>query len=571
MAVGAISLFTLGILTKPAYTYLVGRLKDKSETFLTHQLAVADKINRKFLNPKPENNNAITITDADYTDDDLKFFLNDNPNITSLTLLGCTNITDEALKNLPENLTSLSLIGCDRITDKGIHHLEKLTKLETLELAGCNSITDQSLETIGKLPALKHLDLGGCFNLTNEGMEKLTNVKLESLDISDCKKIDQDGIKYLERKALKTLDLKRTAVSNTDCLGPCNNRENLSLEGSFKSINLFYAPKLTNLEISNASKIKSEGFLDPKLKVWLPKSMQELKIINSQEIVEAIQNNVLSNIKVLDLSNNEEISAIFPEKIHKENLEKLDLSGVKMQKLDLSSFPNLKEVDLRDTDLTEDNVTLNEQSPPKAIFGTKEPPPPQPLPPPDIKKEEPKKEEPKKEVIEEKKIEPKKTVKPEIFENIDINATTIKLPKKVTNGDLEYLQYFPNLENLDPSGCKNITDIGLDHLAKIKTLRSLNLTSLQLNDSGWQSVGGLKQLTSLNLTKSNISKQNIFYLSLLENLTHDLPKFEEIHKPEIVSEKKEGILDPNKYMLDTNTGTLTLSNVTDEDLKLLKA
>lgn len=78
-------------------------------------------------------------------------------------------------------------------------------------------------------------------------------------------------------------------------------------------------------------------------------------------------------------------------------------------------------------------------------------------------------------------------------------ATTIK------GEDLAHLQDLPNLIELSLAGSHNVDDAGMKYLAKIKTLRKLELNSTQLSDKGLRELEVLKNLIQLRVANTNVT------------------------------------------------------------------
>ena len=60
-------------------------------------------------------------------------------------------------------------------------------------------------------------------------------------------------------------------------------------------------------------------------------------------------------------------------------------------------------------------------------------------------------------------------------------------PDATTDGDLARLRSLsglPGLEAIDLSGCRNVTDAGLMHLAQLRGLKAVSLADTQVSDSG---------------------------------------------------------------------------------------
>ena len=72
--------------------------------------------------------------------------------------------------------------------------------------------------------------------------------------------------------------------------------------------------------------------------------------------------------------------------------------------------------------------------------------------------------------------------------------------KKITDIGLEYLTDIKQLESLDLGGCIEITDMGLKQLNNLTQLRSLNLGNcIEITDTGLEDVGKLTRLHTLDL------------------------------------------------------------------------
>jgi len=76
------------------------------------------------------------------------------PQLASLNLLSCGNITDAAMEAVATGcpkLTFLNLAGCDKITDAAVLALASGCKqLTSLGLYGCDNVTDAAMVAVGK-------------------------------------------------------------------------------------------------------------------------------------------------------------------------------------------------------------------------------------------------------------------------------------------------------------------------------------------------------------------------------------------------------------------------------------
>lgn len=134
------------------------------------------------------------------------------PQIESLNLSGCYNVTDIALghafvQDLP-TLTVLNLSLCKQITDSSLGRLaQHLKNLETLELGGCCNITSTGLLLIAwGLRKLKKINLRSCRHVSDQGIGHLAgltpntaygNLELEHVILQDCQKLTDQALKHI--------------------------------------------------------------------------------------------------------------------------------------------------------------------------------------------------------------------------------------------------------------------------------------------------------------------------------------------------------------------------------------
>lgn len=104
--------------------------------------------------------------------------------------------------------------------------------------------------------------------------------------------------------------------------------------------------------------------------------------------------------------------------------------------------------------------------------------------------------------------------------------------KNVTDEDLKYIMFFPELEALHLSGARitdgslkyfynfqklkilniddtNITDAGLKHLKDLKSLKELDLFNTKVTDKGIQELASVKSLTLLMLHGTKVTQKGI--------------------------------------------------------------
>ena len=132
------------------------------------------------------------------------------PNLESLNMSGCYNVTDNCLAHafiveLP-NLVILNLSLCKLVTDISLGRIaQNLKNLETLELGGCCKITSHGLVCIALgLKNLKTLNLRSCRHVSDQGIGQLAGstsghgtLGLRTLILQDCQKLTDTSLKYI--------------------------------------------------------------------------------------------------------------------------------------------------------------------------------------------------------------------------------------------------------------------------------------------------------------------------------------------------------------------------------------
>ena len=114
--------------------------------------------------------------DLGVDDAQLVSIANGLPQLQSLDISDCGNITDAgitALANGLPQLQSLNIYGCNKITGAGITALANgCPQLQSLNISGCGNITNEGIRALASgLPQLQSLNIGGCDNVTDEGRE----------------------------------------------------------------------------------------------------------------------------------------------------------------------------------------------------------------------------------------------------------------------------------------------------------------------------------------------------------------------------------------------------------------
>lgn len=89
---------------------------------------------------------------------------------------------------------------------------------------------------------------------------------------------------------------------------------------------------------------------------------------------------------------------------------------------------------------------------------------------------------------------------------------------QVSDVGLESLSVIKTLEDLDLSEISVITNAGMDHLAKLTSLKKLNLWRVQVSDEGILKLATLTRLESLNLDNSPMSNGGLPVLKNMNSL-----------------------------------------------------
>lgn len=171
------------------------------------------------------------------------------PNIESLNLSGCYNVTDIGLSHgfVSEvgSLTQLNLSLCKQVTDTSLGRIAQYLKnLEVLELGGCCNVTNTGLLLIAwGLKGLKRLNLRSCWHISDQGISHLAglnqetaggNLSLEYLGLQDCQRLSDEALKHVSTglSTLKSINLS-FCVSITD-----SGLKYLAKMGSLRDLNL---------------------------------------------------------------------------------------------------------------------------------------------------------------------------------------------------------------------------------------------------------------------------------------------------------------------------------------------
>jgi len=198
-------------------------------------------------------------------------FENKFPNLLSLTLTDCSNITDLSVSEVARRcskLHTLTLTGCGNITDLSVSEVaRRCSKLHTLDLQGCWKISDLSVSKVARRCSKLHtLNLQGCWKITDLSVSEVARrcsklhtlnlssygsyvtdlsvsevarrcSKLHTLDLEGCWKITDASVSEVARRCSKlhTLNLRWcesiTDASVSEVARQCSNLHTLILTG----------------------------------------------------------------------------------------------------------------------------------------------------------------------------------------------------------------------------------------------------------------------------------------------------------------------------------------------------
>jgi hypothetical protein len=140
-------------------------------------------------------------------------------NLHSLSLFSLA-ITDMSVQNVAENcpgLISLSISGCTQVTDTGARTISRLRKLQSLYLNGAN-ISDVAIVDIAQnCPLIRALSLNDCRKMTDRSAValSLSCPGLQSLSMNACN-VTAVGVKSL---ADRCADLRELSIKDcTNCV-----------------------------------------------------------------------------------------------------------------------------------------------------------------------------------------------------------------------------------------------------------------------------------------------------------------------------------------------------------------
>ena len=146
----------------------------------------------------------------------LRELVNGIPNLESLNLSGCYNLTDSALDSAfnrdQPSLLVLNLSLCKDVSDSSLGRISTHCKnLKSLDLGGCAKVTNAGLMFVSwGLKQLEHLNLRSCRQISDHGIGQLAGIEdtkatmpttaapssIRDLGLQDCQKLTDDALKF---------------------------------------------------------------------------------------------------------------------------------------------------------------------------------------------------------------------------------------------------------------------------------------------------------------------------------------------------------------------------------------
>ena len=114
---------------------------------------------------------------SDFKDSDVEHLVTMCPQLESIELFSCIDLTDAAAMHLAKcaQLQTISLEDCWRLTDAAVDTLvASCPRLREVAVNGCEQLTDLAAMHLARCKHLQTVDLRGCFNLTDVALEHLS-------------------------------------------------------------------------------------------------------------------------------------------------------------------------------------------------------------------------------------------------------------------------------------------------------------------------------------------------------------------------------------------------------------
>ncbi len=263
--------------------------------------------------------------------------------LEELVLSDVTKISDAQVLKLSGALVKLKALDfsyCAAITNKSCEAIAKLPCLQTLKLHRCRDLTDTSLKALSSVATLTELDVT-FIQVTDEGMKhvaKLTNLKV--LDVSCCRSLTDDGIVALAPLAnLETFRAAQTMLGDAGLSSLTQSCPNLS------ELQLCACRRISDLGVATLSRLQHLKILGidgntaiTDASVQLFGSMRSLTALNLSEC------SAITNAGVSGLAESVALELLY--------LDRCNVSDVRpLAKVSTLKFLHLANTNIRDDSL----------------------------------------------------------------------------------------------------------------------------------------------------------------------------------------------------------------------------
>ncbi len=450
---------------------------------------------RPFVGLKPDDIQILTFYQYPHARDSV---LKDIAMLTGLEVLffGEGYFTKRGLKHLTalKQLKALSLPG--RTHSRGLTYLQELPSLEYLCFAG-TMVTDAKMFQIGRLTSLTQLSIGG--SKVGKGLAHLKGLKslrFLSLEAARNEHIDKHLVHLAELTNLEELKLRDTLVSDVgvEHLKGMTKLKKLDLGNRYYPV----SDKITDDGMVHLNKLKSLEELE------LPRTgvtdvglahLASLKALKKLNVGREVTDNGIAtlakmkSLEDLDISSKNITDAGMIQLSKCNSLKSLSLNGGQMTNAGLARLAKLKTLTklslwLRRTQVTGSGLTVLKELPLLTKFKVHN--------------------------IDFGEAGMAHLAGLKSLEHLEIYAPE----GTITDDDLGDLSRITSLKNLQitvhDSSQSLITDRGLAHLANLKALEFLTISSCQeVTDAGLKHFEELATLRRLRLDKSRITKAGI--------------------------------------------------------------
>ncbi|XP_077236716.1 RNI-like superfamily protein [Tasmannia lanceolata] len=188
--------------------------------------------------------NHLDLEGADFlTDDSMGDLIQYLPNLVSIVISSCSNLTNKTFCNLAKSCPSLEEIQMERTSlGKGDFPMPLLQNrvIKSLKLAWNKRLTDETLEGIGIVcPELRSLDVSHCWSITECGIREIGKrcCEIRELKVNGCGKVRNLG-KGTEFSRLEVLWAAGSGIGDEglSMMGgwSCSGLRRLDLEGCLR-------------------------------------------------------------------------------------------------------------------------------------------------------------------------------------------------------------------------------------------------------------------------------------------------------------------------------------------------